>query len=62
MVFFDDIVIERWRLEEAKQRTMQVLELLKTHILHVNKEKNTFVQESVSYLGHDIDKNGLHNS
>lgn len=61
-VFFDDIIVQGRTLEEAKDRTMMVLQRLKENNLHVNRNKSKFFQQSVSYLGHVIDSNGLHKS
>ena len=40
----------------------QVLQRLSDYGLRVKKKKCEFFKESVEYLGHVIDKNGLHTS
>lgn len=43
-------------------RLRNVLEKLKENNLCVNKDKCAFFQKNINYLGHTIDKNGLHNN
>lgn len=58
--FFDDIIIQGSCEDELLQRLRQVLQKLKESNLRVNKEKCHFFKQCINYLGHTIDKNGLH--
>lgn len=58
--FFDDIIIQGATEEQLLVRLKQVLQKLKEVNLRVNKEKCHFFKKSINYLGHTIDKNGLH--
>lgn len=58
--FFDDIIIQGSSEEQLLTRLRQVLQKLKDNNLRVNKEKCHFFKKSINYLGHTIDKDGLH--
>ncbi|KAL0879388.1 hypothetical protein ABMA27_003149 [Loxostege sticticalis] len=58
--FFDDIIIQGSCEKELLQRLKEVLDRLKENSLRVNKDKCHFFQKSIKYLGHTIDKHGLH--
>lgn len=58
--FFDDIIIQGANQEQLLQRLKLVLDKLKGSNLRVNKDKCHFFQTSINYLGHTIDKEGLH--
>lgn len=58
--FFDDIIIQGSTENELLTRLNLVLEKLKQSNLRVNKDKCHFFQRSINYLGHTIDKHGLH--
>lgn len=57
-VFLDDIVITG-KGEEHINNLHKVFQRLQAHGLRVRKEKCSFFQDSVTYLGHVIDKNGV---
>jgi hypothetical protein len=59
LVFFDDIIIYSRSWDEHLQHLNEVLEILKVNHLHVRKDKCSFGQQRVKYLGHIIDKNGV---
>lgn len=58
--FFDDIIIQGSSEEQLFYRLKTVLQKLKERNLRVNKEKCNFFKQSINYLGHTIDKDGLH--
>lgn len=58
--FFDDIIIQGSTLDEAYDRTREVLKILCKNNLHLKIEKCKFFQREIQYLGHMIDENGLH--
>ncbi|XP_047987904.1 uncharacterized protein K02A2.6-like [Leguminivora glycinivorella] len=58
--FFDDIIIQGSSEEQLLTRLKLVLQKLKDSNLRVNKEKCNFFKRSINYLGHTIDKDGLH--
>ncbi|XP_055838569.1 uncharacterized protein K02A2.6-like [Episyrphus balteatus] len=58
--FFDDIIVMGRNLEETLKRCNCLLEKLHKFNLHLNKSKCRLFEKSVIYLGHKIDKNGLH--
>ncbi|XP_045537307.1 uncharacterized protein K02A2.6-like [Papilio machaon] len=58
--FFDDIIIQGDSKEKLLQRLKLVLDKLKESNLRVNKDKCQFFKTSINYLGHTIDKDGLH--
>jgi hypothetical protein len=55
-VFFDDIKIQGSTQEETLKRLEQVLEILFTAGIKLNKEKCQFMSTSIQYLGLRIDK------
>ena len=59
-VYLDDILISGANDKEHLERLNSVLEVLSSRGLRLSKEKCFFSQLSVQYLGHVIDKNGLH--
>lgn len=60
--FFDDIIIQGATVEETLIRLEKVFEQIKKYNLTLNREKCRFFQNSISYLGHVIDADGLHKS
>ena len=60
VVFIDDIELTGETEEEHLHRLDQVLERLEEHGLRLQKSKCDFMKDSVEYLGHIIDKDGLH--
>ena len=59
-VYIDDIVITGASTEEHLQTLDVVLEKLETAGLKLNRSKCFFLRPSIEYLGHIIDKDGLH--
>ena len=62
LCFIDDILITGSNEEEHLQNLESVLKRLDHHGLTVKKSKCAFMQESVDYLGHRVDAEGLHTS
>lgn len=60
MCYQDDIFITGKDYDDHHQTLMTVLQRLQDHGLRVNKDKCSFLQNSIIYLGHRIDKFGLH--
>jgi len=59
-VYLDDILVTGSTLEQHLQNLEKVLERLESAGLRLNLEKCFFLQPSLEYLGHTIDKDGLH--
>ena len=60
VVYLDDILISGKTQAEHLKTLEEVLKRLSEAGLRVKKEKCTFLQTSVEYLGHRIDESGLH--
>lgn len=58
--FFDDFVIQGGTYREMIHNLKAVLDRLRKHDLHVNKNKCQFLLNSISYLGHVINADGIH--
>ena len=58
--YIDDILITGTSKEEPLERLEEVLKQLKAHGLRVKRNKCQFFQKSVTYLGHQVDANGIH--
>lgn len=58
--YLDDILITGTTEAEHWKNVEQVLERLQDRGVRVNKDKCAFCQPSVTYLGHRIDREGLH--
>ena len=58
--YIDDILVTGVTDEEHLQNLEEVLKRLEHHGVKVNQEKCNFLQESVEYLGHRIDAEGIH--
>ena len=54
LVIFDDILVYSKSLEEHALRLTEVLEILKSQQLYVNRSKCCFAQRQLKYLGHII--------
>ena len=52
LVFFYDILVYSKSLEEHPQYLVEVLEILKSHQLYVNRAKCSIAQRKLEYLGH----------
>jgi hypothetical protein len=59
LVFFDDILIYSKSWEDHLSHLTTVFKILKTHRLYVRKDKCSFGQQRVNYLGHIIERNGV---
>ena len=60
--YLDDIIVTGRSTDEHLQMLEEVLERLETHGLKANKAKCKFLQPSVTYCGHVIAADGLHQS
>ena len=60
--YLDDILVTGSTTQEYLQNLAVVLERLSQHGLRLKEEKCSFMQDSVDYLGHHIDAQGLHTS
>ncbi|XP_039618075.1 uncharacterized protein K02A2.6-like [Polypterus senegalus] len=58
--FLDDILITAKTAQQHLQILDAVLSRLEQYGIRVKQAKCSFMQESVEYLGHQIDKDGLH--
>ena len=61
-VMIDDIIITGRNDTELLHNLKLVMDRLLSYGLHVNLDKCEFFQEKVSYVGHEIDSEGLHKS
>nr|GEU60827.1 reverse transcriptase domain-containing protein [Tanacetum cinerariifolium] len=60
IVFIDDILIDSKNKEDHEKYMKTILELLKNEKLYANFLKCDFWPESIHFLGHVIDSNGVH--
>jgi len=60
LFFYDGIIISGKSKEEVTKRLREVLERLCSVGLTVRKDKCKLFQDSVTFLGYKIDKDGLH--
>ena len=58
--YLDDILITSSTVEEHLKNLAEVLERLADHGLKLKQEKCSFLQDSVEYLGHHFDAEGVH--
>ena len=60
--YLDDILVTGSTPEEHLQNLAEVLDRLSEHGLRLKREKCSFMQDKVEYLGHLIDSAGVHTS
>ena len=58
--YIDDILVTGQNDDEHIASLEEVLKRLQKHGVKINRKKCSFLQDSVEYLGHLIDKEGLH--
>lgn len=58
--YLDDILIHGSSLEECYKNVRKVLERLREFNVKINEEKCKFFKQSVEFLGHKIDSQGIH--
>ena len=59
LVFFNDILVYSSTMREHIQHLQITLDILRSHQLHVKREKCQFGQMEVKYLGHVISQEGV---
>ena len=59
-VYLDDIIIHSKNAEEHTKHLKLVFERLRKYQFYIKLRKCDFFQERITFLGHDIDKNGVH--
>ena len=60
--FIDDVLVTGSNDQEHLANLAEVLKRMKHHDIRLKRSKCRFLQDSVEYLGHVIDRNGLHTS
>lgn len=60
VIYLDDILVYSKTVAEHKELLNKVFKLLSDYKLYVKAEKCALFLESVEFLGHKIDGNGLH--
>ena len=60
LCFIDDILITGSSEEEQVKNLEEVFCRLQAHGVQLKKEKCSFMKDSVEYLGHRVDANGIH--
>ena len=60
VVFLDDVLIYSRTLAEHRKHVRQVLDLLRQHKLYCKESKCDFFREQVEFLGHVVDRDGIH--
>lgn len=58
--YLDDVLVHGSTLEDCHQGVLNVLSRLQEYNVKVNNEKCLFYQESVEFLGHRLDREGVH--
>ena len=57
--YLDDIIVKGKNKPEHKFNLEQALNRIQENEIQVRKDKCSFLQDSVEYLGHILDKNGI---
>lgn len=60
--YFDDIIIHGSTIQECAENLRSCLQRLQEHDLHVNRNKCSFFNEKIEYLGHIIELNKISKS
>jgi RNase H-like domain found in reverse transcriptase/Reverse transcriptase (RNA-dependent DNA polymerase) len=60
VVYLDDILVYSQSLDEHKQHLKSVMQLLRQHKFYAKLKKCSFYRNKVTFLGHDIDNDGMH--
>ena len=59
-VYLDDILVTGRTVDEHLCRLAEVLQRLQNSVMRLNKKKCSFLRSSIEYLGHVVDKDGIH--
>nr|GEW78768.1 ankyrin repeat-containing protein [Tanacetum cinerariifolium] len=59
LVFFDDILVYSWPVEEHEVYLRTVLQILREQKLYANRKKCSFAQEQIEYLVHVVTRDGV---
>ncbi len=62
MSYFDDIIVHGTTKAECQKNLDQCLQRLKKYDLHLNRNKCSFFQEQIEYLGHVVEFNKISKS
>ena len=60
--YLDDIIVTGNNTANHLKNLRKVLERVKEYGFHINKNKCSFLQDSIEYLGFVVDKHGVHTS
>jgi hypothetical protein len=60
--YLDDIIVTGKNKSDHLNNLNKVFARIKEYGFHINKNKCTFLQDNVEYLGFIVDKNGVHSS
>ena len=60
IVFLDDVLIYSRTLAEHRKHVRQVLDVLRQHQLYCKESKCEFFRDHVEFLGHRVDRDGMH--
>jgi len=60
IVFLDDVLIYSRTLADHRRHVRQVLDVLRQHQLYAKESKCEFFRDHVEFLGHRVDREGMH--